>query len=163
MAVFHYTTNDARVMRCSGRWQLSVGYCQCPDHNQSKRTRADSRAKKFMMPDLPTLFDSEEDALAMGVEFRAQHVLGNCEDFREEIGAMQELVQSHDNIVQFSPKGHPDIAGAGIEFDWGVSKKYLRYKNNHIAKNCENDVRSLLAKVTLQIAKNTARKARSYM
>ena len=66
MAVFHYTTNDARAMRCSGRWRLSVGYRQCPDHNQSKTTRADSRAKKFRMPDLPTLFDSEEDALAMG-------------------------------------------------------------------------------------------------
>ena len=26
-------------------------------------------------------------------ELSAQHVLENCEDFREEIGAMQELVQ----------------------------------------------------------------------
>ena len=76
---------------------------------------------------------------------------------------MQELVQSHGNIVQFSPKGHPEIAGAGIEFDWGVSKKDFRYNNNHIAKNCDNVVRSSLAKVTLQIAKNTASKARSYM
>ena len=73
MAVFHYTANDARSMRCSGRWRLSIGYCQCPDHNQSKATRADSRAKKFRMPDLPTLFDSEEDTLAMGAEFR-EHV-----------------------------------------------------------------------------------------
>ena len=93
----------------------------------------------------------------------AQHVLGNYEDFREEIGAMQELVQSHGNIVRFLPKGQPDIAGAGIEFNWGVSKKEFRYNNNHIAKNCENDVRSSLAKIKLQIAKNTARKERSYM
>ena len=69
----HYTTNYARAMQCSGRWRLSVGYRQCPDHNQSKTMRADSHAKKFRMPDLPTLFDSEEDALAMGVEFR-EHV-----------------------------------------------------------------------------------------
>ena len=62
-------------------------------------------------------------------ELSAQHVLGNCEDFREEIGAMQELVQSHGNIVQFSPKGHPEIAGAGIEFNWGVSNKDFRYNN----------------------------------
>ena len=73
MAVFHYNTNDARTMQCSGRWRLSVGYCQCPDHNKSKTTRADSRAKKFRMPNLPTLFDSEEDALAMGAEF-CEHV-----------------------------------------------------------------------------------------
>ena len=96
-------------------------------------------------------------------ELSAQHVLGNCEDFREEIGAMQELVQSHGNIVQFSPKGHPEIVGAGIKFDWGVLKKDFRYNNNHIAKNCENYVRSSLAKVTLQISKNIGRKARSYM
>ena len=44
------------------------------------------------------------------LELSSQHVLGNCEDFREEIGAMQELVQSHGNIVQFSPKGHPEIS-----------------------------------------------------
>ena len=73
MDVFHYTTNDARDMRCSGRWRLSVGYRQCPDQKQSKTTRANSRAKKFRMPDLTTLFDSEEDALAMGAEFR-EHV-----------------------------------------------------------------------------------------
>ena len=73
MAVFHYTINNARAMRCSGRWRLSVGYRQFPDHNQSKTTRADSSAKKFRMPNLPTLFDSEEDSLAMGAEFR-EHV-----------------------------------------------------------------------------------------
>ena len=96
-------------------------------------------------------------------EMSAYDVLGNCRDFREEIGAMQDLVQSYGNIVLFSPKGHPEIAGAGIEFDWGVSKKCFRRDNNHVAKNCENDVRLSLDKVTLQIAKNTARKARSYM
>ena len=59
---------------------MSVGYRQCPDHNQSKMTRADSRVKKFRMPYLPTFFDSEEDTLAIGAEFR-EHVenvvLGN--------------------------------------------------------------------------------------
>ena len=73
-------------------------------------------------------------------EMSASHVLGNCEDFREEIGAMQDLVQSYGHIVLFSPKGHPELAGAGIEFDWGVSKKDFRRNNNHVAKNCENDV-----------------------
>ena len=73
MAVFQYTTNDARAMWCSGRWRLSVGYRQCPDQNQSKTTITDSSANTFRMPDLPTLFDSEEDALAMGAEFR-EHI-----------------------------------------------------------------------------------------
>ena len=96
-------------------------------------------------------------------EMSALDVLGNCKDFREEIGAMQDLVQSYGNIVLFSSKGHPEIVGAGIEYDWGVSKKFFRNNNNHTAKHCEADVRSSLGKITLQIAKNTARKARSYM
>ena len=96
-------------------------------------------------------------------EMSAQDVLANCKDFREEIGAMQDLVQSYGNIVLFSAKGHLEIAGAGIEFDWGVSTKYFRRDINHIAKNCEKNVRLSLDKVTLDIAKNTAQKARSYM
>ena len=71
---------------------------------------------------------------------------------------MQELIQSYGNMVLFSPKGHPEIAGAGIEYDWGMSKKCFRRANNHIAKNCENDVRLSLGKTTLQITNNTARK-----
>ena len=76
---------------------------------------------------------------------------------------MEDLIQSYGHIVMFSPKGHPEIAGAGIEFDWGVSKKFFRRDNNHIASNCERDVRTSLEKINLQIAKNTSRKARSYM
>ena len=71
----------------------------------------------------------------------AQDVLVNCEYFREEIGAMQDLIQSYGNIVLFSSKGHPEISGAGIEFDWGVSKKCFCRHTNHIDKNGENDVR----------------------
>ena len=56
-------------------------------------------------------------------DLSAQDVLANCEDFREETGAMEDIVISHGNIVLFSSKGHPEIAGAGVEFDWGVSKK----------------------------------------
>ena len=66
-------------------------------------------------------------------------------------------------LFNFCQRGTQKFAGAVIEFNWGVSKKDFRYNNNQIAKNCENDVRSSLTKVTLQIAKNTARKSRSYM
>ena len=93
----------------------------------------------------------------------AKTVLANCDDFKAEVGAMEELIQSYGHIVMFSRKGHPEIAGAGIEFDWGVSKKLFRRNNNHIASNCEHDVRASLELISLQIAKNTSRKARSYM
>ena len=63
----------------------------------------------------------------------ANDVLANCQDFKEERGAMQSLIQSSGNIVLFTPKGHPEIDGAGIEYDWGVSKKIFRKNTNHIA------------------------------
>ena len=60
----------------------------------------------------------------------ASTTLGNCHDFREEIGAMENLVLSRGHICLFSPKGHPEIAGAGIEYDWGVSKKSFARKTS---------------------------------
>ena len=87
-------------------------------------------------------------------------VLGNCEDFKNEIGAMEEIVaERNGHIVLNSPKGHPEIAAAGIEFDWGVSKKIFRKENNHVPINCEKDMKLLLDRITLDIAKHTASKA----
>ena len=96
-------------------------------------------------------------------EFSAKDVLANTADYRAEIGAMEDLIESRGHIVIFTPKGHPEIAGAGIEYDWGVSKQFFRRDNNHIAKTCEKTVRNSLDKISLQVAKHTARKARSYM
>ena len=62
-------------------------------------------------------------------------VLGNCEDFKNEIGAIEEVVAERNvHIVLNSPKGHPEIAGVGIEFDWGCLKRFLGKKNNHVLK-----------------------------
>ena len=53
-------------------------------------------------------------------------MLGNCEDFREEVGAMEKLVGEHGHICLFSSKGHPEISGAAIEYDWGYQKNILK-------------------------------------
>ena len=47
----------------------------------------------------------------------ANHVLENCQDFKEELGAIQTLIQSSGNIVLFTSKGNPEIAGTGVEYD----------------------------------------------
>lgn len=90
-------------------------------------------------------------------------VLGNCEDFREELTAIEKLITSYGHICLTNPKGHPEIAECGLEFDWGVSKKVFRDITNHKARDHEVTVRKSLTEITLDIAKNTARKARSYM
>ena len=96
-------------------------------------------------------------------ELCASTTLQTCGDFREETGAMETLILHRGHLCLFSSKGHPEIAGAGVEYDWGVSKKTFRRENNHIPKYCERDVRSSLGKIDLSIAFNTSRKARSYM
>ena len=76
---------------------------------------------------------------------------------------MENLVLSRGHICLFSPKGYPEIAGVGIEYDWGVSKKNFRKENKHVPKYCERDVRLSLDKIGINIAFNTSRRARTYM
>ena len=40
-------------------------------------------------------------------ELSANDVLANFQDFKEELGALQSLIQSSGNIVLFMSKGHP--------------------------------------------------------
>ena len=47
-------------------------------------------------------------------DLSASFVLGNCEDFREEVDAMEKLIQDKGHIVLVSAKGYPEVAGAGI-------------------------------------------------
>ena len=93
----------------------------------------------------------------------AKVVLHSCEDFREEPTAMQALVRSYGHLVLFGTKGHPEMNVAGIEYDWGASKKHFRRTNNHTARTVDADVRASLVIIALDTAKKTARKARSYM
>ena len=89
--------------------------------------------------------------------------LENCADFLEETGAMETLILLQGHLCLFSSKGHPEIAGEGIEYDWGVSKKSYQKENNHVAKFCKQDIRASLKEIDLLIAYNTSRRARSYM
>ena len=61
-------------------------------------------------------------------DMSAQDVLANCQDFREEVGAMEDLIASYGSIVLFSAKGHPEIAGAGIDTT-GVSQ--IKFSGEH--------------------------------
>ena len=60
------------------------------------------------------------------------YVLGNCEDFVNEKSALQALVEALGHILVMSPKGHCELAGQGIEYDWGKPKQNFRRKNKYI-------------------------------
>ena len=93
----------------------------------------------------------------------ARTTLDNCHDFREKIGAMENLVLSRSHTCLFSPKGYPEIAGVGIEYNWGVSKIFFRKENKDVPKYYERDIRSSLDNIGINIAFNTSRRARTYM
>ena len=96
-------------------------------------------------------------------ELSATYVLSQCTDFKTEQTAMEKLVRSYGHIVKFAPKGHPETAGCGIEYDNGVAKTKFRKINLQVGRNCEEDTISSYVEITIETAKRTARKARSYM
>ena len=88
------------------------------------------------------------------------YVLG--EDFRNETGALQSLVEARGHILVMSPKGHCELAGQGIEYDWGKMKQNFRRKNK--LKNFHGLILDSMSRATLPLStsRKFARKARAY-
>ena len=49
-------------------------------------------------------------------------ILAACEDFRNETTKLESLILSRGHLLKMSPKGHCELAGAGVEYCWGKSK-----------------------------------------
>jgi len=96
-------------------------------------------------------------------ELDAAVALSLCEDFQKEGTAMEKLVQHYGHLIEFMLRGHPEIAECGIEYDTGVAKIRFRATNLQVGQNCERDKRAAYLLITLQTAKQTARKARTHM
>jgi hypothetical protein len=95
-------------------------------------------------------------------------VLAACPDFMEEKSALAHLVEGRGHILLLSVKCHPEMAGCGIEFCWGMSKRIFR-KNNLIGKLQTKDlqlkIEASLSKEVLAL-KNVwefERRTRTYM
>ena len=52
----------------------------------------------------------------------AKPVLEKCPDFLHEKPKLQLQVEERGHILELSPKGHPEMAGAGIECVWCKTK-----------------------------------------
>ena len=90
-----------------------------------------------------------------------QHVLGQCRDFANETFALEEKSRLRGMALIMSPKGHPELAGKGIEFSWGVSKKHFRKINNCVGKDLHaNIVKSFEALDLAQSMRNSRRTRR---
>jgi hypothetical protein len=100
-----------------------------------------------------------------------RQLLAECPDFRDEITAMEDLCDNLSTInckvkIIYTPKYHCEIAGEGIEYAWGLSKKY--YRNLQYAKkrgivNFRRSIRESIQFVTVEHARKFAAKVRRYM
>ena len=83
-------------------------------------------------------------------------------DFRAEKPALQSLVEARGHILVMSPKGHCELAGDGIEYDWGKMKQTFRRKNKYV-KFHELILESMSRRaLPLSTSRKFARKARAY-
>jgi hypothetical protein len=93
-------------------------------------------------------------------------ILSNCEDFKLEKSKLACLVEELGGNCRMTPKVHPEIAGVGIEYDWGYAKlKYRKEINDGIASHLERNVKQALdpeETLTLKRTRKFARKAREY-
>ena len=101
-----------------------------------------------------------------------QGLLEKCQDFIEEPSAMEILfrkLSTHNqcNIyLMSSPKYHCEIAGEGIEFVWGLTKKRFRNIPLH-DKNCKEKfqdcVKACINHISIDNVRNFSGKCRRYM
>ena len=94
---------------------------------------------------------------------RLDTVLGNLPDFRDEKPALVHLVESSGHIVLLSPKCHPEVAGVGIEYSWGMSKMKFRHEiNDEVPKNFHGNIVKSICPRNTERVRRFARRAREY-
>ena len=97
------------------------------------------------------------------------HVLSQEPDLKNEECALEKVLKEYGYSMSRSPKCHPELAGNGIEFDWGCSK--LQFRNNfndEVPGNLSKNIFKSLSVtnpqcLTIDRTRKFARRARDYM
>ena len=101
-----------------------------------------------------------------------REIMSNCGDFKNEKSAMEvlcdDLSSKGDNNVHLliSPKYHPEIAGEGIEYVWGLMKKMYRkikYEDKKGKENFEKAIKKCVRQVNIIHVCKFVAKCRRYM
>ncbi len=93
-------------------------------------------------------------------------VLSQCEDFANEIGALDHQLRLRGHRLILSPKCHPELAGVGIEYSWGKIKMIFRsqFNNGKVTELMEN-VQASIGEDVLPMERiwRYSRRTRDYM
>ena len=92
----------------------------------------------------------------------------SCLDFLQEKTSLQKVGETLGVMIEHTPKYHAELAGEGVEYDWGCGKQ--RYRRQPLNRKRPVDkFRSLvkecfgIAYLTNAIVRKTARRARAYI
>ena len=95
-----------------------------------------------------------------------EQVLGGLPDLKNERIALQHTVEKRGYILVLWPKFHPEVAGVGIEYSWGMSKlKFRREINDEVPKNLHRNILASMCRetiLTLSRIRRFARRTRDY-
>ena len=94
--------------------------------------------------------------------FNMKLVLSQQPDFAAAKSALTEFVEGLGQLLDMSPKLHPEVAGVGIEYCWAVAKQEFRAKNDFQIKTPSARVQHSLTMPSIPVVHNCARRARDY-
>ena len=91
--------------------------------------------------------------------------LSQCPDFLNEKSALEELVESRGHILLVGVCCHPELAGCGVEYCFGMSKRHYRKNNDLITSEMESKVKASFHEHVISYVNinKFERRARTYM
>ena len=78
--------------------------------------------------------DSDGQVVDGAEHWSLKYLMASCLDFAEEMTALQHVGKELGVSVIISPKFHAEMAGEGIKYSWGISKKTSTAKSHWILK-----------------------------
>ena len=88
--------------------------------------------------------------------------LEKCHDFATEMTLLEKDIFERGHLLIMSPKGHPEIAGVGVEYAWGKSKREFRQLNDLVPKHLHKNILKAFECLDVQRCCRFARKTREY-
>ena len=95
-------------------------------------------------------------------EWSQLHIIANLHDFENEQSALEKKYIDRGEIPFFCAKGHPELAGKGVEFCWGVSKRNFRKINDCVGKNLHRNILKSFEVLDIETVRRCSRRTRRY-
>ena len=144
---------DTRVQKAKGKTGVKEGYV-----GKAKGVKQVHWERGWYVYGMSTITKNAETNIS--------RVLSNLPDVRNERTALQHTVESRGHILVLPPKFHPEVAGVGIEYSWGMSKlEYRRELNDEVPKHLNSNIVASMSPetiLTFSRARRIERRTRDY-